>query len=161
MSYSNSDQVHCYHSSIPIWKLPMVQNHSEPFGTGLKAEPNPWNQYILVWSSLVTSVVWFWTKPWQHYFGETRHCSHSRSAITLHFTALSTWNLMTARKGRSRLQKAASLAALACTKPSNKENILPALLLLLLSLLYCMWLFWLRKLDLHCIRTAHIIRHIA
>ena len=59
MSYSNSDQVHCYHSSIPIWKLPMVQNRSELFGTGLKAEPNPWNQCILVRSGSVTFVVWF------------------------------------------------------------------------------------------------------
>ena len=37
----------------------MVQNRSEPFGTGLKAEPNPWNQCILVQSGSVTFVVWF------------------------------------------------------------------------------------------------------
>ena len=37
----------------------MVQNRSEPFGTGLKAEPNPWNQCILVRSGSVTLVVWF------------------------------------------------------------------------------------------------------
>ena len=41
----------------------MVQNRSEPFGTGLKAEPNPWNQYILVQSGSVTFVVWFWFEP--------------------------------------------------------------------------------------------------
>ena len=37
----------------------MVQNRSEPFGTGLKAELNPWNQCILVRSGSVTFVVWF------------------------------------------------------------------------------------------------------
>ena len=41
----------------------MVQNRSEPFGTGLKAELNPWNQCILVRSGLVTFVVWFWFEP--------------------------------------------------------------------------------------------------
>ena len=46
--------LHSYHSSIPIWKLPMVQNRSEP---------NPWNQCILVWSGSVTFVVWFRFEP--------------------------------------------------------------------------------------------------
>ena len=41
----------------------MVQNHSEPFGTGLRAELNPWNQCILVRSGLVTVVVWFQFEP--------------------------------------------------------------------------------------------------
>ena len=41
----------------------MVQNRSQPFGTGLKAEPNSWNQFILVQSGLVTFVVWFQFEP--------------------------------------------------------------------------------------------------
>ena len=49
-----SRYIHCYHSSIPICKLPMVQNHSEL---------NFWNQCISVQSGPVTFVVQFLTEP--------------------------------------------------------------------------------------------------